>query len=257
MVRSVRAALSNFCPQATKLSKFFEKISLIALSNESSFLELKLAQRKVIINFRGQLIKEGATKDDAGRFYGFGFTTLVIVSPFGTSFEYSSVDKDPTSMNEYTTFKTKSNSVFRQFQNRRPRFFDRKLLIRSLLVHFIHSCDASILQQLVKWFHTKYPKDTIATVHGDSFGANYGLINETSLQVKHCYYQLGFDNPQNLVYRCVIKPNFDRSPKSGKKSFSDLAPLAIRALSKEYSDSFPKENSILVKYKNSVLNSCY
>lgn len=150
IVKSIRQALLDFCPQATMLSTFFKKIALVAVCNEELFLKLTKAERQVIIDFRVQLLGEGATEEDANRFCGFGFNSLVILSPFGTKIEYSLLDKNPTLMVEFTNFRPKSGSVFAQFNNQKARFLDRKQMVRSFLVNFIHSCDASILQQLVK-----------------------------------------------------------------------------------------------------------
>ena len=91
----------------------------------------------------------------------------------------------------------------------------------------------------------------------DCFGTNYALINETSLQVKHCYYDLGFDDHQNLVNNCIIEPNFKRSARGDKYYLNSLAPFVVKALSNEYAGSFPRIDNILIKHKSSVLNSCY
>ena len=114
------------------------------------FLKLTKEERQVIIDFRVQLLEEGATEQDANRFCGFGFNSLVILSPFGTKIEYSLLDQDPALVVQFTNFRPHAGSVFNQFNNRKARLLDRKQMVRSFLVNFIHSCDASILQQLVK-----------------------------------------------------------------------------------------------------------
>ena len=261
VIKGIKKALLSFCPQGTKLADFFRKVAIILVCDKTKFKSLTEIDRQVIFELRKELLKEGVPKNDTERFFGFGFCTLRIVTPFGTKLQYSTLDKNPALMKQFTSYKAKSGSAFEQFQNSRARLFDYKQLIGSFLVNFIHSCDASILQQLVKWFHTKYPDKTIATVQ-DCFGTDFALINETSKQIKYCYYQLGFDDQENLINKCIIEPNFRRGIIL-KKSDTDgiylenLTHPIMKILNRQFSEDFPKKNNILVKHETSVINSCY
>ena len=87
----------------------------------------------------------------------------------------------------------------------------------------------------------------------DCFGTSYNLVNTLAIQVKQCYFSLGFDDCLNLIDKCILTPNILRPfPKN-----EIVIHHVYKTLKNEYASEFPNENNILRKHKNSFLNSCY
>jgi len=147
-VKLIRKALLSFCPLGTALNVYFRKIALIFTCDEKKFAKLKLYERKIIVAFRGQLASAGLPQESCDSFFGLGFSTLCIVTPFGTMFEYSSAGKNAGLTHEYSNFNKDSKSAFSHFQLGKFTGVDYNQLCNSFLVNFIHACDASVLQKL-------------------------------------------------------------------------------------------------------------
>ena len=152
-VKEIRVALLSFCPWATLLNNYFRKVALITVCNEQIFSKLKKDDCNVILEFRNQLFKAGLSETHCDSFFGLGYLTLRILTPFGVRIEYSTVEKkakkNDTSM-QRTWFKQNSKSAFNSFAFKKAKKFDYKQLIDSFLVHFVHCCDAAILQKLTE-----------------------------------------------------------------------------------------------------------
>ena len=88
----------------------------------------------------------------------------------------------------------------------------------------------------------------------DCFGTSYGLVNKVSIQIKKCYFSLGFDDCLNLIDKCILVPNVKRGASSKNEATSTYV---YKALKGEYANDFPSEKNLLKKYKSSFLNSCY
>lgn len=91
----------------------------------------------------------------------------------------------------------------------KPKVVSLEQMISSFLVSFIHSCDASILQQTSLKFFRRYGVKTLATVH-DSFGSDYESSIELNDSVKESYYDLGLDDNEEIITRCILRPNLCR-----------------------------------------------
>ena len=251
-VKEIKNALLTFCPLGTKLNNFFRKVALIVICDKSRFSKLKKAECEIILGFRTQLFQAGLSRDFCDTFFGLGYSSLRVITPFGTKIEYSTADKKHGTDHQYTSFNKNSTSAFSSFNMAKPRKFDVNQLVNSFLVNFIHCCDASILQELTKWFFENHPNSTLATVM-DCFGTSYHLINVVSVQIKKCYFSLGFDDCLNLIDKCVLTPNIIRVSANNEV----IVCYVYKALKNEYANDFPNENNILIKHKNSFLNSCY
>jgi len=125
-------------------------MALIFTCNEKLFAKLSRTDALVIEHFRKQLTQAGLSHKLASQFFGLNQKSLLIISPFGTRIEYSTLKKNIKSRHVKTFYKTNTKSRFGSYHFEEVRVFDHQKLVSSFLVNFIHSCDSSILQQLVK-----------------------------------------------------------------------------------------------------------
>ena len=247
-IKAVKLALRTFCPKATQLGDFFKKVVLVSICNEERFKALSIKQQLVIVSFRDQLVLAGLTPSLAENFFGLGFVSLKMVSLFGTKLNYSIVQE--TEVRAATPVgNAGAPSAFTSFRAKSIGALDVVKMSR-FLVHFVHSCDASIVQSQAKAFHARNSGATLCTVH-DCFGVTFDLFCEESSSVKEQYFVLGLDDNESVLRRCVLEPCILRG------SNVPLENAVFSSLTAEYANLFPKAQNILANNKENVLNSCY
>jgi hypothetical protein len=246
-IKAIQDSLETFCPKATSLKTWFNKVALILISDEVYFDKLSKKKKAIILDFRIKLEKAGFKKESE-KFFGFGKNNLSIVTATDSEIQYF-LTTLPTKLTKIKTYyKEFIQSFFDSFQMRKGTKLDRDKMINSFYVHFIHGMDASIIKMYLDCFYTKFGMCSTSVVH-DSFSVTLDKVSAAQNLVKDAYYKLKFDDHVNLINKCIINPNFNNG--------GSMLKSAGEILLTEYEQLFPRADNILLKYRKSVTRGFY
>lgn len=267
VIKMVKEALKTFCPNIEFLTLFFRKIALIILCDKHHwFLEgknaLSKSDRDAIFWARDILKAHGVPLTEAYKFFGFGLTSLRIISPIGTKIEYYVMTKPkgrPKKRN--VTWSRLDQNIrhksLKSFQFKDQRAYDLKNTINSFFVNYIHSADSSVIKLFITQYDKRFSKKIPITFVHDSFGVVLNRFFSAQQIIKECYYTLGFDNHISLLTKGVIEPNFTQSRLTGANLKIRYFEILKNELIKELTLRFPVNENILKVHKKSVINSFY